>query len=115
MRHLMLFPEQTSPRKPSTLPWRDTNENPSPLLRTTPGLRRSSSPPRPTEAMVPTNSPMDFAASIAAHFPLFPSRKSSVYPLLNVLDVSGTNPPETVPNDPLTNLPLATSSSSPME
>ena len=46
---------------------------------------------------VPTASPIDLGASIEDQLPRLPSRKSSVYPRLKVLAVSGSKPPVTVP------------------
>ena len=97
-------PSHISARKPATLPSLATKEKPSPLfsfiflfcsLRVTTALSRLMA------VTVPISSPIDLAASIAAHLPLRPSMKSSVYPLLNVFAVSGVKPPETVPKDPL--------------
>ena len=102
----MRLPSQTSPRNPHTLPSFATNENPSPLLRTVLRLaKRTWMPSFPTAVTLPISSPMDFAASRQAHEPLFPSMNSSVYPLLNVLRVSGMKPPVTLPNEPLTYSP----------
>ena len=118
--HLMVLPSHTSPLNPQTSPFFETNENPSPLFRTMPPrenriVRVDLS--RLRDVMVPISSPMDLAASMAAHFPLFPSRKSSVYPLLNVFAVSGTKPPVTLPYEPLSYCSgcFPTSSSNAME
>ena len=79
--HLMEFPLQTSPLNPATLESLHTNEKPSPLLRTMSFLMSLTSIELLSlfsPVTCPISSPMDFAASIAAHFPRFPSMKSSV-------------------------------------
>ena len=80
------------------LPSLATKENPSPLFKVMSfpeNFRDISDLDLFVPVTTPISSPMDFAASIDAHFPRFPSMKSSVYPLLNVLRVSGVNPPVT--------------------
>ena len=110
----MVLPEHTSPRNPMISPFLSVKANPSPLFRT----GTSELPPPDerlkfrlisislffnglTDTTLPMASPIPFGVSRLAQCPRFPSRNSSVYPLLNVLLRSGVNPPDTLPNDAL--------------
>ena len=98
-----VIPLQTSARTPSTFPSFPTKDSPSPLFRMIlllpAGLMANDVFSRLSPVTVPSSSPMDLAESRDAHFPLFPSRNSSVYPRLKVLPRSGVKPPLTLPKD----------------